>query len=690
MAACNKQESDDKKDIALGRYIEEDIGFPCEGMRFLAQRQDGTVECYANRADKILFYTLSSEGKWIEGVAKFNEFPLDLKEILTMFYSQDDFYMFYQTVEDKAAVGKLGANGEFLTLKIEKKIESIENKYQVMRTEGGDYLIADGTSGVSYYDGKDGALKREYPQKVSSFQVMGDILYQLEFDNYSISSYSLKNGNLIDTLECDIKRGNIIRMGNQGDDIYLMNSTGILHRSKEGMLWERIVDAELTSFNLVEQVPDELFVRNEDFIVEYASSKGMSLKRYFYSESTPTRPAEQIEVYMLNDNNVIRQAIALYQLDHEEVLINVRIGRVSEGMTDEDAIKALNTELLTGKGPDLIVLDGLPIDTYIEKGVLFDLSEMIEESIKKENIFSNIAGAYYKDHKYYAIPMHFMIPMIWGDEEILKNINTLDELVQYKKAHSGEILLGKTTSELIYQFYLSCAPSWFDESGEINEQVLITFLEGINNLSEHTYDESEEGEYSYIPINEGKAIEKQMLDTAYNETSLFVLIPRSPYEVLLANSALVKRGEGTIKPLVGQVKGTFQVNNILGINANSTKKDVAKEIIQVALSEQVQDIQDVSGIPINKNSMKKLVSDIRGMVDYVSDGKGRRFDIDKKQVDVLKQFTNYCEEVSVLSEWNYEFAAILDEYAKEYFNGNKTVEEVVSDIKDVTKIRFNE
>ena len=49
-----------------------------------------------------------------------------------------------------------------------------------------------------------------------------------------------------------------------------------------------------------------------------------------------------------------------------------------DGVTAEDAVKALNTELLAGNVPDVLVLDGLPADSYIEKGILADISEVVQ------------------------------------------------------------------------------------------------------------------------------------------------------------------------------------------------------------------------------------------------------------------------------------------------------------------------
>ena len=51
-----------------------------------------------------------------------------------------------------------------------------------------------------------------------------------------------------------------------------------------------------------------------------------------------------------------------------------------DGMTEADAIRTLNTEILAGNGPDLICLDGFNLESYLEKGVLADVSHILDQA----------------------------------------------------------------------------------------------------------------------------------------------------------------------------------------------------------------------------------------------------------------------------------------------------------------------
>lgn len=73
-------------------------------------------------------------------------------------------------------------------------------------------------------------------------------------------------------------------------------------------------------------------------------------------------------------------------------------------MTESDALRTLNTEIMAGKGPDIILLDGMS-ESYLEQGLLEDISDVIEKYTKNDLLFENIIDAYTdKDGKVYSIP----------------------------------------------------------------------------------------------------------------------------------------------------------------------------------------------------------------------------------------------------------------------------------------------
>ena len=91
----------------------------------------------------------------------------------------------------------------------------------------------------------------------------------------------------------------------------------------------------------------------------------------------------------------MKQAASLFQMEHPDVRVELIDGAGESGSTlKSDTIRSLNAELLNGNGADVLVLDGLPIESYIEKGVLEDLSDIITPMVKAGELYPNIAESF--------------------------------------------------------------------------------------------------------------------------------------------------------------------------------------------------------------------------------------------------------------------------------------------------------
>lgn len=118
-------------------------------------------------------------------------------------------------------------------------------------------------------------------------------------------------------------------------------------------------------------------VQLEDaFLVLYS---GGQLKKYVYDPTISAVPENFLRVWGLYENDDIGRVVSAFGQAHPDFYITYEhpLGE-DTGMTREDAMKVLSTELATGNGPDVLLLDDLPYDTYVEKGVLADLTATLD------------------------------------------------------------------------------------------------------------------------------------------------------------------------------------------------------------------------------------------------------------------------------------------------------------------------
>ncbi len=103
--------------------------------------------------------------------------------------------------------------------------------------------------------------------------------------------------------------------------------------------------------------------------------------------------------------------------------MNFEVG-TSGGASAEDALRTLNTELVAGKGPDVLILDGMPLQSFIDKGVLAELSQVISA----DGLIPQVVDPMRTDGKLYAVPTRFTVPVLMGKPETLEGLDSLEAL----------------------------------------------------------------------------------------------------------------------------------------------------------------------------------------------------------------------------------------------------------------------
>lgn len=106
-----------------------------------------------------------------------------------------------------------------------------------------------------------------------------------------------------------------------GEDIlYLAGEKGLYRHVLGGSVMEEIIDGNLCSLgNPSYKIQGMLPLENNEFLALF---EGAKMIRYVYDPDVPTKPSEKISVYALEDNQTIRQAINLYQIENPKSISN--------------------------------------------------------------------------------------------------------------------------------------------------------------------------------------------------------------------------------------------------------------------------------------------------------------------------------------------------------------------------------
>lgn len=684
-----------KQDMVKGGYVEQAIEF-VGGINggFTFQRENGNVGSYEQTKTGIQICELNASNEW-EKDKSIPEIktPEDF-QALNVYELDGKINIIYLTDKNEIVIGEVQADGSLKQLMLKEDSKPVIWEYsRFSKRSNGDVFLSKGTQGlldIFCYDGKTGELKKTYKEQVYDFVVKGNAIYTLSKEG--IIGRDIDTDKEIERVDkLPVENGapmgiGRILSGKQEGEWYLAKQEGLFHLNPKGSIWEQLVSSDKTTFANKKVFPQYLFMQGDSLIVHFFAQDS-ALRRYYYDENAVSVNKNKITIYMLNDNNFIRAVAQEYQKQHEDIKIEFQVA--SELIDDKEPIKTLNTALLAGEGPDIMVLDYLPIKTYIDKGILLDMSDIKEEISGAGGWYENIVDAFKKDGKYYALPGRFGIPMLWGKEAVINQASTLEELAQYKKAHPEEILFGMTKPELFMQFATISLPSCMAEDGRLDIEKLRSVLESIDTLSEEEYDKSLQEHYCFNNDIWASNKKGEILDMTYKETDLTWVKSMSETEILTLISALRQRGDGSVGVLKQGGKVSFDAQSILGINTNSKNQEIAKEIVKLALSEKGQSIEGGVGYPINKKVMlaQKEGALANKGID-ISDNQGRRVEQKITEDERYKKVEKCLESADLCASlYQDDFYYKISTLCMGYCSGEMTMEEVLGQIEKVADLQ---
>ncbi len=479
----------------------------------------------------------------------------------------------------------------------------------------------------------------------------------------------------------------------QSNTIFYCDTSGIYCRKIGGSAVEKLVDGQFTSLNMPSEAPQNLIANQDGSCLVLLYGEEFSLVFYAYDKTVPTVPSTELKVYSLEENKTVRQAMSLYQRSHPDVRVNYQVG-LSSGVTQSDALRTLSTEILSGQGPDVLILDNMPLQSYMEKGVLMDLTNlpMVEELLK------NTAQSVQKDGKIYALPARFSIPVLVAESGA--NITDLPSLAQavgqWQAAHPNMPGLEadlKTPAWMMNCLYATCAPAWFTPNGSLDTEAFIHFLENVKTITN-----------TYAAEERGFGVGGYITDLGYGSVSFYggslgfcLSEARSFKDLALVDAAITQKRTGELTPLPGQVQGVFIPKVIAGINAATSQEEAAKEFLATLLSQPVQDHDFGDGFPTNAASFEKQSQNPYpdyddGMYISVNDGAGHAYELQAKwpQEAFLTQFKSMAQGLTNPQTVNPDIMDILLAETPAYFSGEKTAEETANAVAQKVQLYLSE
>lgn len=492
----------------------------------------------------------------------------------------------------------------------------------------------------------------------------------------------------------------------KGYDLYLTNNYGVYGYNlgdADKVQIMSFVDSDF-SFSSIYQLigisDTELFAIYDDS----ESMRGSSVGKFVKVPPEDVKEKLELTLAMGYTDWNMRQAAIKFNQSSDTIRIRLMDYNNLYG-SDEDweaGITRLNTDIASGKIPDIVVLDdSMPVDSYISKGLFEDLKPYIEkdEEFSIDSFMPNVIEAYSVDGKLYRLVPSYSIQTLAvktadvGDKTGWTVKDAVDLLAS--KPADTQFLVTVTRNDMM-QSCISMSGSQFIDwnSGKcnFNSDEFIQMLEFIGTFPEeidqaiytdefwNNYDTMwREGRALASVINLGDFRSYNVTEKGtFGEKITLIGFPSS-------------EGNGSV------IRPDLQV----ALSAKSANKEEAWEFLRTFLSDEYQE-NHIYNFPLSiklfdeagKKAMEK---------PYYEDEDGNKIEYDDTYwmngVDVtIPPMTE--QEVASLKEWiggvnqpykmDETLINIISEEAEPYYAGQKSARDVAGIIQSRVQLYVNE
>lgn len=420
---------------------------------------------------------------------------------------------------------------------------------------------------------------------------------------------------------------------------------------------------------------------------------------------------KQIVIGTLTEGNSDIQAAAVaFNRSNEEYHVTIRGYADMDNWSQDsyrDALSRMNSDMTSSNCPDIIDLTYVDVNQLAAKGVFEDLVPFLEKSavLKKEDLIENVLNAYTYNNVLVAIPDCFEMETIVGSTAQVGDEMgwTLEEMMAFADEHPQAEIFYRTSRQTILQYCLTYNMNIFVDwnNGTCNFEGeefkrLLEFVNRFPDQSDITYEQGQASEP--IKIQKGEVLLSHAYISELDRMQLYIEMFQGPvtcigYPNMDGSSGCVLYGE-----------------NAYAIASKSKNKEGAWEFIESYLTR--DNVRFRWGFPAIKSELDEMVEEAL-KVEYFTDENGDPildeegnpilmgggggigyedweyfFRIPtREEVDMVLELINVAKPISISDQ---KIMEIIDEETEGYYLGQRTVDDVASNIQHRVYIYVSE
>lgn len=441
-----------------------------------------------------------------------------------------------------------------------------------------------------------------------SIAVSEQTLYLRNQISGTVDAYSLSSGEKVssNTVVEDVQNANAYTVNAAGNLLFL-TMEGIFQTDFVSGVKQTMVDEKGFVYAVPQTNTYKLLANGDDsYLVACMQNEKLFVVLIAIDSTLPTQSEQVLTVWALEDNDVIRSAAAVFSNQYPDCEIQLEFGRdsTSQGISDEDIIRNLNTRLLAGEAPDILFLDGLPIQSLMEKGVLSPLDNILPE----EDVYENVMDAYSLNGTTYAYPCVFHIPIfVSADTDV--PVESVTSLEDFASLYQNQDLIFNTSYQDIFDsFYTAYSSSIFVDEKSLDEEKLREFLLYTKEMIDGQQITTQQNEYALVS-GDGQS-------TSQSEFAMSLIkVSEGQYPcgtgIVNSQTDALKLFESYSSVSISLLPGSgFEAEQIVSIPVNASNPEMAKAFITIMLTDDCVQLNTLyPGFSVIKGKEKAYVEE---------------------------------------------------------------------------------
>lgn len=444
-------------------------------------------------------------------------------------------------------------------------------------------------------------------------------------------------------------------------------------------------DLSVSSFDALISLSDTSFAGL--FHEGYNSEASMGIFTYVKPSDVPDRSVLLLAGCYINDD--IMQRVVEFNRSSDQYRIIVQ--NVEEYDSEEElaaGISEMTNGAFSGKMPDILVTDGLPVETYAARGLLADIGELIEKDaeLSQTDFLQNVFEAYSMDGKLYYVIPSFRVDTMIGASSVVGDRTSwtfADAVHLLKTLPEGTNLIPEASRSSFLQTMMAyCGGSFIDTgAGKCNFQSrnFLDLLEYAKSLPEEPDADSYGEDYW------------RNYEAQYREgRTLLAGMPISSFEGIdyYVNGIFGEEISYIGFPMEDGSGSYIRAEEAYAISAHSDHIEGSWEFLRYYLTDDYQsDLR--RGLPVQKKVfLENSSSALSGSQSYSTDKESAAPEpMTEEQFEKLVTFL-----LSVNRRYyeNEEIMDIVSEETRAFFTGDKTAEETAKVIQNRVQLYLDE